>query len=302
LFHLLSDSCASEHGEGRRGYSTTFRLHYPRERTSGVLPLKYRRFSYGSSGIPEVEKFGRRYMCRLFGIPTYIHHNLITYQSLMSFSPAEESVISLPRMLLSDTPPCKLKRERQDSSTSGRSDDDERRTHAISLLSLASPEALSCSSTAATTPPRCKKRRSDFPGTISQAFSQIVRPPYEFVSAPLGNVLHTQLGHSAPESAAQSPPEVIGRSRARPYLQTQLIMIVDDVLDAHKDATRILNSDPLFPTGHATKTMHRAPRIHRSVGAINAGAVKGTKFVSFISLMLADMTLMKTFSVENLIC
>jgi len=74
------------------------------------------------------------------------------------------------------------------------------------------------------------------------------------------------------------------------------------VLDALRVVMRIPNSDPLSLIGRVIKITNRVPRIHRSVGAINAGAIKGI-FTSFgTATLMIDITLMKIFIVANLIC
>lgn len=137
------------------------------------------------------------------------------------FSPAKESPLSISHILGSVTPPPQpLKRERQDSFTSDTSDDEERHRHATYLLNLASPEAVSRTpSRETTTPPARKKSKSRYADSISQSFSQMVRPAYEFMpdTAPLHGIRYIQQGYGVPESPPQSPPKISTRVRARPY-------------------------------------------------------------------------------------
>lgn len=48
------------------------------------------------------------------------------------------------------------------------------------------------------------------------------------------------------------------------------------VRDALRDAMRIRNSDLLFLIGRVIRIMSHVQRIHKLVGAINAGVIKGT--------------------------
>lgn len=229
-------------------------------------------------------------MRKIFGLPTY--REAPRYGTDLSrptkeedpVSPPRQSPLSIPHILGPETPPLNLKRERRDSFTPDLSDDEESRIHATFLLNLASPEAASRAPSEATlSPPVCRKK-SRYADTMTQPFSQMVRPAYEYMSDPasLGAVCHLQHGYNAPQSPPQSPPMSYPRPRARPYYPFHSNSDqVGDVLDEHRDATRILNSDLSFQIGHVIKTTNHVQKTLRSVGAINAGAIKGTKAVYF---------------------
>jgi hypothetical protein len=96
------------------------------------------------------------------------------------------------------------------------SDDEERRIHASFLLNLASPEAVSRTPSEETVPSR-KRTKSRYANTMAQSFSQVVRPPYEFMTeAP--SLRDSRYAYTAPESPPQSPPENATRLRARAYM------------------------------------------------------------------------------------
>lgn len=54
-------------------------------------------------------------------------------------------------------------------------------------------------------------------------------------------------------------------------------MVVAAVLEKLRDVMRTLNSDLLFLIGLVIKITNHAPKIHKSVGVINAGAIKGIR-------------------------
>lgn len=154
-------------------------------------------------------------MRRIFGIPLY------SYQSPIAeiFRPQRESSISLPHIPDTQAASSPLKRERRDSFTPDISDDEEQRMHAAYLLNLASPETHSRTPSESSYQAR-KKPKSRYANSMSQPFTQIVRPAYEFMSdvAPLGDMRYVHHGYSTPHSPPQSPPEIVPRLRARPYL------------------------------------------------------------------------------------
>jgi hypothetical protein len=117
-----------------------------------------------------------------------------------------------------DTPPPQRKRQLSGSFTPELSDDEEQRIHATFLLNLASPEAVSRTPSEESNRPR-KKAKSRYANTMTQPFSQIVRPAYEFMTEPtaFGELRYTSEGYTAPHSPPQSPPENAPRMRARPY-------------------------------------------------------------------------------------
>jgi hypothetical protein len=126
--------------------------------------------------------------------------------------------MSIPRILAPQTPPPQLKRERRDSFTPSISDDEEQRVHAGFLLNLASPEAVSRTPSETCVPAR-KKSKSRYANTMTQSFSQMVRPAYEFMdTAPLGDAHYVQHTYNVPNSPPQSPHHHHPRLRARPYL------------------------------------------------------------------------------------
>lgn len=185
--------------------------------------------------------------------------------------------MSIPRILAPQTPPAQLKRERRDSLTPSMSDDEEQRVHARFLLNLASPEAIS-RTPSEVSPPARKKPKSRYANTITQSFSQTIRPAYEYMDAnSLEEVRYVQHTYNVPNSPPQSPHAYHTRLRARPYaLYIRGLMIVAVVQGRLKGVMRILNFDLLYPTGLVIKTMNHVQRIHKSVGVINAGAIKGT--------------------------
>jgi hypothetical protein len=153
-------------------------------------------------------------MRRIFGIPLY------PYKSPMAdnFRPPRESSISLPHMRNIQTTSPPLKRERRDSFTPDISDDEEQRMHAAYLLNLASPEANSRTPSESSYQAR-KRPKSRYGNSMSQPFTQMVRPAYEFMSdvAPLSEIRYPHHGYTTPHSPPQSPPEIVPRLRARPY-------------------------------------------------------------------------------------
>jgi len=89
--------------------------------------------------------------------------------------------------------------------------------HATYLLNLASPEAASRTSSEPSYQSR-KKPKARYANNMSQPFTQLVRPAYEFMSdaAPMGDIRYLHHGYTTPNSPPQSPPELIPRLRARP--------------------------------------------------------------------------------------
>lgn len=153
-------------------------------------------------------------MRKIFGIPTYF----TSTELQLTNRPAREPAMSIPRILAPQTPPpAQLKRERRDSLTPSMSDDEEQRVHARFLLNLASPEAISCTPSETSLPAR-KKSKTCYANTISQSFSQTIRPAYEYMDTnSLEDVRYVQHTYNVPNSPPQSPHAHHPRLRARPY-------------------------------------------------------------------------------------
>jgi hypothetical protein len=163
-----------------------------------------------------VQAFARNYLRRIFGTRRYVCSSFLAN---CWNSPSIGPLLSTPHTSpAKSTPAPSLKRERTDSFTSDKSNDEQCYRDATYLLNFASPEAISLPGSL-TTPPSRKKARSRYANTLSVPLSQAVRPAYEDMPEPdpLASVRYIPHGYNVPESPPQSPPEMTTRLRARPY-------------------------------------------------------------------------------------
>jgi len=150
--------------------------------------------------------------------------------------------------------------------------------HAAYLLNLASPETSSRTPSESGYQVR-KKPKSRYANSMSQPFTQMVRPAYEFMSdvAPLGDIRYAHHAYSTPHSPPQSPPEIVPRPRARPYLSFADLFNCPVVaaLGKLRGVMKIPNLGLSSLIGHVTRTTNHVLRTRKWAGAINVGAIRG---------------------------